>query len=132
MIDVAFAGNPLRRVPPITLVANAVDQLLPAWPFPEHLLPAEAQATIAAATHVIALDLSGREALPLASEGHTWNIDQLRAAVAQSASEALSTQRNRRRIIGAEASSSLWQEASRGGIGVRQASRLVAKKFLNR
>ena len=132
MIDVAFAGNPLRRVPPITLVANAVDQLLPAWPFPEHLLPAEAQATIAAATHAIALDLSGREALPLASEGHTWNIDQLRAAVAQSASEALSTQRNRRRIIGAEASSSLWQEASRGGIGVRQASRLVAKKFLNR
>lgn len=131
-IDEAFAARPLRRVPPITLLANAVDQLLPAWPYPEHILPAEAQATIAAATHAIAVDLSGREAVPLASEGQTWNLDQLRAAVAQSASDALSTQRNRRRITGAEAGTSVWQEASRGAIGVQRASRLVAKKFLGR
>lgn len=130
MIAEAFAARPLRRIPPITLVANAVDQLLPDWPYPEHLLPTEAQATIKAASAAIAADLSCREAIPLVSEGQIWNIDQLTASISHSASDALSTQRNRRRLTGAGAGTSLSQELSRGASGVWQVGRLLAGKLL--
>ena len=124
--------RPLRRVPPITIVANAVDQLLPEWPYPEHLLPAEAQSTIAAASAAICADLNSREAIPVVSEGQVWNLEQLTAVVAHSASDALATQRNRRRITGAEAGSSLTQEFSRGASGIWEVGRLAAGKLFGR
>lgn len=131
-IEAAFAMRPLRRVPPITIVANAVDQLLPEWPYPEHLLPAEAQSTIAAASAAICADLNSREAIPVVSEGQVWNLEQLTAVVAHSASDALATQRNRRRITGAEAGSSLTQEFSRGASGIWEVGRLAAGKLFGR
>ncbi|WP_431299395.1 GTPase [Tabrizicola sp. BL-A-41-H6] len=132
MIEAAFATRPLRRVPPITIVANAVDQLLPDWPYPEHLLPTEAQKTIAAASTAICADLSCREAIPVVSEGHFWNLDQMTATIAHSASDALATQRNRRRITGADSGSSLSQELSRGASGIWEAGRLAAGKLFGR
>lgn len=132
MIEAAFAARPLRRVPPMTIVANAVDQLLPEWPYPEHLLPMEAQTTIAAASTAICADLSCREAIAVVSEGHVWNLDQVTAAIAHDASEALATQRNRRRITGAEVRSSLSKELSRGASGIWEAGRIAAEKFLGR
>lgn len=131
-IEAAFAARPLRRMPPVTIVANAVDQLLPDWPFPEHLLPREAQATIAAASAAICADLSCREAIPVVSEGAVWNLDQLISTVAHSASDALATQRNRRRITGAEASATFSQEMSRGASGLWETGRLVTGKLFGR
>ena len=130
MIEAAFANRPLQRVPPITVVANAVDQLLPQWPYPEHLLSTEAQATIAAAIAAICADMSRREAIPVVSEGHIWNVDQLTSVIAHGASDALATQRNRRRMSGAEAGTSLSQELSRGASGIWETGRLVAEKLL--
>lgn len=132
MIEAAFATRPLRRVPPITIVANAVDQLLPDWPYPEHLLPSEAQTTIAAVSAAICADLSCREAIPVVAEGQVWNVDQLIAAIANGASDALATQRNRRRITGAEAGGSLSEELSRGASGIWEAGRLAAGKLFGR
>ncbi len=132
MINAAFANRPMRRVPPITVVANAVDQLLPLWPYPEHILSTDAQATIAAASAAICADMSRPEAIPVVSEGHIWNIDQLTEVIAHGASDALATQRNRRRIIGAEAGSSLSRELSRGASGIWQAGRLAAGKLFGR
>lgn len=131
-IDAAFAARPLRRIPPITIVANAVDQLLPDWPYPEHLLPSEAQSTIAAASAAICSDLTCREAIPVVSEGTVWNLDQLKSTVADSASDALATQRNRRRVAAAEASGSLSQEFSRGASGLWETGRLVTGKLFGR
>jgi predicted GTPase len=131
-IEAAFAARPMRRLPPMTIVANAVDQLLPGWPYPEHLLPAEAQSVIAAASAAICADLGCREAIPVVSEGNVWNLDQLISAIAHSASDALATQRNRRRIKGAEAGSSLSKEWSRGASGIWEAGRLVTGKFFGR
>ncbi len=132
MMNAAFAARPLRRLPPITIVANAVDQLLPDWPFPEHLLPTEAQTTIAAASAAICADLSCREAIPVVSEGQVWNLNQLTAAIAQSASDALATQRNRRRITGIDAARSLSKELSRGASGIWEAGRIAAGKLFGR
>lgn len=131
-IDAAFAAHPLRRMPPITIVANAVDQLLPYWPYPEHILTREAQSTIAAASAAICADLTCREAIPVVSEGTVWNIDQLTSAVVHSASDALATQRNRRRITGAEVKVSLSQELSKGALGLWETGRLVTGKLLGR
>lgn len=131
-IDAAFSVRPLRRMPPITIVANAVDQLLPEWPYPEHLLTREAQSTIAAASAAICADLTCREAIPVVSEGTVWNLDQLTSTLAHSASDALATQRNRRRITGAEASGSFSQELSRGASGLWETGRLVTGKLFGR
>ncbi|WP_418594437.1 GTPase [Ponticoccus sp. (in: a-proteobacteria)] len=132
MIETAFAARPLRRVPPMTIAANAVDQLLPDWPFPEHHLTNEAQTTVAAASSAICADLSCREAIPLVSEGSVWNHDQLRAAILNGASDALATQRNRRRMTGTQAGSSVSQELSRGASGIWQAGRLASGKLFGR
>ena len=132
MIKAAFANRPMRRVPPITVVANAVDQLLPQWPYPEHILSTDAQATIAAASAAICAEMSCPEAIPVVSEGQVWNIDQLTAVIAHGASDALATQRNRRRITGAEAGSSLSQELSRGASGIWEAGSLAAGKLFGR
>lgn len=131
-IDVAFAMRPLRRMPPITVVANAVDQLLPDWPYPEHLLPSEAQSTVSAASAAICADLTCREAIPVVSEGAVWNLDQLTSAVAHSASDALATQRNRRRITGVDAGGSFAREFSRGVSGLWETGRLVTGKLFGR
>lgn len=131
-IDAAFAARPQRRMPPITIVANAVDQLLPDWPYPEHLLPSEAQSTIAEASAAICVDLSCCEAIPVVSEGTVWNLDQLTSTLAHSASDALATQRNRRRITGAEASDTFSQEVSRGASGLWETGRLVTGKLFGR
>lgn len=131
-INAAFAAHPLRRMPAITIVANAVDQLLPDWPYPEHLLPSEAQSTIAAASAAICADLSCREAIPIVSEGTVWNLEQLTSTVAHSASDALATQRNRRRIMGAETTSYVSRELSRSASGVWETGRLVAGKLFGR
>ena len=131
-IDAAFAARPLRRMPPITIVANAVDQLLPDWPYPEHLLPSEAQSTIAAASAAICADLICREAIPVVSEGTVWNLDQLTSTVALGASDAMATQRNRRRITGVDARGSFSQELSRGASGLLETGRLVTGKLFGR
>ncbi len=131
-IDAAFAARPLRRMPPITIVANAVDQLLPFWPYPEHLLTSEAQTTIAAASAAICADLTCREAIPVVSEGTVWNLDQLTSTVAHSASDAFATQRNRRRITGGEARGSFSQELSRGASGLWETGRVVTGKLFGR
>lgn len=132
MMNATFAARPLHRLPPITVVADAMDQLLPNWPFPEHLPPTEAKTTIAAASAVICADLYCREAIPVVSEGHVWNLEQLTAAIAHSASGALSTQPNRRRTTGIDASRSLSKELSRGASGIWDAGRLVAGKLFGR
>ena len=119
-------------MPPITIVANAVDQLLPDWPYLEHLPPSEAQSTISAASAAICADLTCREAIPVGSEGAVWNLDQPTSAVAHGASDALATQRNRRRITGAEASGSFSQEFSRGASGLWETGRLVTGKLFGR
>lgn len=131
-IDAVFAARPLRRMPPVTMVANAVDQLLPDWPYPEHLLPGEAQSLIAAVSAAICADLTCHEAIPVVSEGHVWNLDQLRSTIAHNASDALATQRNRRRLTGVEASGSLSKELSRGASGLWETGRLVTGKLFGR
>lgn len=70
--------------------------------------------------------------IPVVSEGHVWNVDQLTAAIAHSASDALATQRNRRRMTGADAGSSLSKELSRGASGTWEAGRLAAGKLFSR
>ncbi|WP_375699356.1 GTPase [Pseudophaeobacter sp. TrK17] len=131
-IEVAFAARPLRRMPPVTIVANAVDELLPDWPYPEHLFPSEEQSTIAAASAAICADLTCREVIPVVSEGTVWNLDQLISTLAHSATDALATQRNRRRITGTETSGSFTKELSRGTSGLWETGRIVTGKLFGR
>lgn len=131
-IDTAFATRPLRRMPPITFVSNAVDQLLPDWPYPEHLLPRDAQSTVAEASAAICADLGCSEAIPVVSEGAVWNLDQLTSTFANSVSDALATQRNRRRVTAAKTNGSFSQELSRGASGLWESGRIVTGKLFSR
>lgn len=114
-----------KRKPPVIVAVSAVDTLLPRWPYPEHILPDFEREILADLVAVVSKDLNMRLVIPLFAEEPAWNVDFCAAAISDCASEALMTQRNRRRLDG-EARNSTWTtEASRLSSGVTQAAGLI-------
>lgn len=121
-----------RRRPPRVLVAiTCVDQLLQGWPFPEHLLPADAVERIAAIASAVSTELGERIVFPLSSAVPLWNVAQLETLIGQEAGEALAVQRNRRRLDGA-ATQGIAAEARRAGQGVKQIGQLAWRVIWDR
>lgn len=113
------------RKPPLIVAISAADTLMPKWPYPEHILPDPERQTLTDLVAAVAHDLDARLAIPVCAEEPVWNVDFCAAAISDCATEALMTQRNRRRIKG-EVELSTWSaEAGRIGAGVTQAAELI-------
>lgn len=97
-----FAEDAARRAPPIIPIATAADALLPDWPYTENRLPEAAQAVIGKATAALRADFAGplgdMPPIPVCARAPSWNLDTLSNAIAGQLTEALMTQRNRRRL----------------------------------
>ncbi len=100
----AFAEDETRRRPPIIPVASAVDALLPEWPYKENHLPQDAQRRIGETIAALHADFAGplgdMPPIPICARAPSWNLDTLHNAIAGQMTEALMTQRNRRRLEG--------------------------------
>src|SRR5690606_23738530 len=113
-----FADEPTRRLPPIIFTLAATDRLLPDWPYPEHLIPAEASRILAELLAAIRSDLAHAgvahpEILPVSVVDPEWNVAELRVLIARAARQGLMVQRNRRRITAERESHTVTAELKR-------------------
>lgn len=118
-----FAAEAARRLPPVIFTLAATDHLLPDWPYPEHVLPAEASRIVsdllaAIRTDLAAAGVSHPEVLPVSVADPEWNVERLRVLIAHAAREALMVQRNRRRLTAERESHTVTAELKRAGRGL--------------
>ena len=126
-----FASGPARRRPPVIVVATAADTLLSDWPYSENRLPEKAQKRIGDAMNAIGQDLGGATPIPVCLEQPRWNIDTLEAAIASAMTEALMTQRNRRRLS-APSGLRFGENLQRASRGVVKGTHVLGRRFLRR
>ncbi|MCC6000487.1 MAG: 50S ribosome-binding GTPase [Pararhodobacter sp.] len=93
-----FAAQPMRRAPPVIVVASVIDALLPGWPWPENRLPSDVRDRLGRAMAAIGNDMGGRAVIPVRAEHPGWNLDALMHAMHAALDEAAMVQRNRRRL----------------------------------
>ncbi|TNC68509.1 GTPase family protein [Rubellimicrobium roseum] len=127
----AFDATPERQRPEIVAVATGVDRLLPGWPFPENLLPPEAQVRVAEAVQAIGADLDVRLPVPVCAIAPEWNIEALRTALIAALPRAIKAQRNRRRLEATQGSG-LRQEVGRAGRGLVLGAETLGGRLLRR
>lgn len=129
-----FAEDRRRRLPPVIFTLAATDRLLPGWPYPEHLLPAEATRILAELLAAIRADLaqagvSHPEVLPVSVVAPEWNIAELRSLISHASREALMVQRNRRRLTAAREDHSVTAELKRAGRGLWSVGQALGRGF---
>lgn len=121
----AFAADYRRRMPPLVVAISATDSLLNGWPYPENILPEAEKQTVTALVAAVSRDLNANSVIPLCAEEPAWNIDTLSESISDHATEALMTQRSRRRLDG-EVQEAAWSvEASRAREGISQTAGLI-------
>ncbi|MFN7004545.1 MAG: GTPase family protein [Roseinatronobacter sp.] len=126
----AFASDHRRRKPPVVVAVSATDSLLQGWPYPEHILPDEDRRTVADLVEAVSRDLDARIIVPVCAEDAAWNVDVLVETIGDHATEAMMTQRNRRRLDG-ETQQARWaQEAGRVREGVTQTAGLIWSRIV--
>ncbi len=125
-----FSADYRRRMPPVVVAVSTTDTLLGDWPFPEHILPDAEKQTVAALVAAVSRDLDARNVIPVCAEVPAWNIDTLTEIIGDHASEALMTQRNRRRLDG-EVQQSGWSvEAGHAREGMSQTTGLIWSRIV--
>ena len=124
-----FAARPARRAPRIIHVASAADTLMTGWPFAENRLPDAARHRLGAAMAAMAADLGADLVIPVCALAPEWNLDTLEDALAAALPEALTTQRNRRRLAAARQSEGLRENLARARRGLGQGARLLRKRL---
>ncbi len=121
----SFAADYRRRMPPLVVAISATDSLLNGWPYPENILPEAEKQTVTALVTAVSRDLGATSVIPLCAEEPVWNVDTLAETISDHATEALMTQRNRRRLDG-EAQEAAWSiEAGRVREGISQTAELI-------
>ena len=121
----SFAADYRRRMPPLVVAISATDSLLNGWPYPENILPEAEKRTVTALVTAVSRDLGANSVVPLCAEEPVWNVDTLAETISDHATEALMTQRNRRRLDG-EAQEAAWSiEAGRVREGISQTAELI-------
>ncbi len=138
--EALFAADPGRRRPPVLLVASAADRLLPGWPFPENRLPAGTQHRLGQAMGALAQEVGVGAAgtgametplvIPICAEPPEWNIDTLLEALGEAMTDALMTQRSRRRRAGAAGGVRLMENLGRASRGVGRGLRVMGARLL--
>ena len=129
-----FTEDRSRRLPPVIFTLAATDRLLPDWPYPEHLLPAESTRILAELLAAIRTDLAQAgvthpEVLPVSVVEPEWNIAELRSLITHATREALMVQRNRRRLAAARESQSVTSELKRAGRGLWSVGQAIGRGF---
>jgi predicted GTPase len=128
----SFDAEPERQRPFIVFAATWIDALLPGWPYPENHLPPAAQAMAGEVVLALSNDLGGLKPIPVCATSPSWNIDAVAAALAAHIGVAIKTQRNRRRLMGADRSGGVLSEIGRGGQGLAAGASLVGGLLLKR
>lgn len=126
----AFVSEHRRRKPPVVVAVSATDSLLQGWPYPEHILPDADRQTVTNLVEAVSRDLNTRIIVPICAEGSTWNVDVLAETIGDHATEAMMTQRNRRRLDGETQQSTWTQEAGRVREGVSQTAGLIWSRIV--
>ncbi|MCC5968884.1 MAG: 50S ribosome-binding GTPase [Pararhodobacter sp.] len=127
-----FTEDPARRRPPVLFVGTAADTLLPGWPYTENRLPRDAQHRVGQAMAAIATDMGATAVIPTCAEPPEWNIDTLLEALAGAMSEALMTQRNRRRVTGTKGGLHLRENLGRAGRGLGKGAQFLRRSLLRK
>jgi len=127
-----FTADPTRRRPPVLFVATAADTLVPGWPYPENRLPESAQHRLGQAMAAIAADMGASAVIPVCAEPPKWNVDTLQEALADTMTEALMTQRNRRRLTGSKGGLHLRENLGRVGRGLGKGAQFLKRSLLRR
>ncbi|WP_171060828.1 GTPase [Poseidonocella sp. HB161398] len=131
MLREIISGDARRRMPPVVVAVSCIDELLPAWPFPEGHLPPEAMERVTAVVAAVQQDLADpgvtASTIPVVLAEPDWNIDRLRARIDSLVGPALDTQRNRLRIEAR--TSGVRKEAGRAGRGLRGALSAIGRKY---
>ena len=130
-----FTAEPERRQPPVIFTLAATDHLLPGWPYPEHVLPAEASRIVTDLLAAIRADLAEAglphpEVLPVSVADPEWNIERLRVLISRAAREALMVQRNRRRLTAEHDSHTVTAELKRAGRGLWTVGQALSRGLL--
>lgn len=121
----SFSADYRRRMPPLVVAISATDSLLNGWPYPENILPEVEKQSVTALVTAVSRDLGATSVIPLCAEEPVWNVDTLAETISDHATEALMTQRNRRRLDG-EAQEATWSiEAGRVREGISQTAGLI-------
>lgn len=127
-----MATTPARRVPPVIVAVTAVDRLLPGWPWPENILPAEALEKLGAVVRRISDDLGETQVLPVSSIEPRWNMAELRILINSVSAECIKVQRNRRRLQRADEERGVFHEFSRAGRGIAQTATTAGRLLWSR
>lgn len=130
--DARFTADPTRRRPPVLFVATAADTLVPGWPYPENRMPQNVQHRLGQAMAAIAADMGASSVIPVCAEPPEWNIDALQKVLTDRLTEALMTQRNRRRVSGTKAGWHLRENLGRAGRGLGMGAQFLRRSLLRR
>ena len=126
----SFATDYRKRKPPVVMAVSATDSLFSGWPYAEHNLPDADRETVAELIASVSRDLDINSVVPLCAEEPVWNIDVLADTIGDHATEAMMTQRNRRRLDGENLQSTLRAEAGRVREGVSQTAGLIWSRIV--
>ena len=121
----SFVEDYHRRMPPMVVAISATDTLLSGWPYPENILPQDDTKTVTDLVAAVSRDLDLHRTIPVCAEEPDWNVDTLAEIISDQATEALMTQRNRRRLDGKDQEAAWSREAGRIQKGASQASKLI-------
>ncbi len=131
MLREIVSEDPRRRMPPVVVAVSCIDELLPAWPFPEGHLAPDALERVTAAVSAVQQDLADpgvtANTIPVVLTEPDWNLDRLRSRIDSLIGAALDTQRNRLRIEAR--TSGVRKEAGRGLRGLRGALTAIGRKY---
>ncbi|MBE9639731.1 GTPase [Salipiger mangrovisoli] len=131
MLREIISRDPRRRMPPFVVAVSCIDELLPAWPFPEGHLADDAMDRVTEVVAAVQRDIADprvtANTIPVVLTEPDWNIDRLRARIDNLIGPALDTQRNRLRIEAR--TGGVLAEAGRAGRGLRGALAAFGKKY---
>lgn len=127
-----YSSDYRKRKPPVVVAIAATDTLLPGWPYAEHVLPEADRGTVAAVVAAVERDLDCRLVLPVSAEDPVWNVDVLARMIGDHATEAMMTQRNRRRLDGMRQQATWTAEVGRAREGVAQTAGMIWSRMVKR
>lgn len=130
--NASYSSDYRKRKPPVVVAISATDTLLPGWPYAEHVLPEADRGIVAAVVAAVERDLDCRLVLPVSAEDPVWNVDVLAGMIGDHATEAMMTQRNRRRLDGMGQQATWTAEVGRAREGVAQTAGLIWSRMVKR
>lgn len=130
--NASYSSDYRKRKPPVVVAISATDTLLPGWPYAEHVLPEADRGKVAAMVAAVERDLDCRIVLPVSAEDPVWNVDVLTGMIGDHATEAMMTQRNRRRLDGMGQQATWTAEVGRAREGVAQTAGMIWSRMVKR